>query len=34
MDVPEELSSFNLARKKSKLAGTISGSYLVIKNER
>jgi len=31
MDVPEELSSFKFARQKSKLAGTIRGSYFVIK---
>jgi hypothetical protein len=33
MDVPEELSSFKFARQKSKLAGTIRGSYFVIKQE-
>lgn len=33
MDVPEELSSFKFARQKSKLAGTIRGSYFVIKHE-
>jgi hypothetical protein len=34
MEVPEELASrFKFARQKSKLAGTIRGSYLVIKNE-
>ncbi len=33
MDVPDELSSFKFARQKSKLAGTIRGSYFVIKNE-
>jgi hypothetical protein len=33
MDVPEELSKFKFARQKSKLAGTIRGSYFVIKNE-
>ncbi|QKV78942.1 phage tail protein [Amycolatopsis sp. Hca4] len=33
MDVPEELSSFKFARQKSKLAGTIRGSYFVIKKE-
>ena len=33
MDVPEELESFKLARQKSKLAGTIRGSYFVIKGE-
>jgi hypothetical protein len=32
MDVPDELSSFKFARQKSKLAGTIRGSYFVIKN--
>ncbi len=32
MDVPEELASFKFARQKSKLAGTIRGSYFVIKN--
>jgi hypothetical protein len=31
MDVPEELSAFKFARQKSKLAGTIRGSYFVIK---
>ena len=32
MDVPDELaSSFKFARQKSKLAGTIRGSYFVIK---
>ena len=32
MDVPEELESrFKFARQKSKLAGTIRGSYFVIK---
>jgi hypothetical protein len=31
MDVPEELSSFKFARQKSRLAGTIRGSYFVIK---
>ena len=32
MDVPEELAEkFKFARKKSKLAGTIRGSYFVIK---
>jgi hypothetical protein len=31
MDIPEELSSFKFARQKSKLAGTIRGSYFVIK---
>jgi hypothetical protein len=33
MDVPEELSSFKFARQKSRLAGTIRGSYFVIKGE-
>ena len=33
MDIPEELASFKFARQKSKLAGTIRGSYFVIKNE-
>jgi hypothetical protein len=33
MDVPEELGSFKFARQKSKLAGTIRGSYVVIKGE-
>src|SRR3954470_1695187 len=33
MEVPEELGSFKFARQKSKLAGTIRGSYFVIKNE-
>lgn len=34
MDVPEELETrFKFARQKSKLAGTIRGSYFVIKNE-
>jgi hypothetical protein len=33
MDVPVELSSFKFARQKSKLAGTIRGSYFVIKGE-
>jgi len=33
MEVPEELSSFKWARQKSKLAGTIRGSYFVIKGE-
>jgi hypothetical protein len=31
MDVPDELSSFKFARQKSKLAGTIRGSFFVIK---
>ncbi|GAA2747322.1 MULTISPECIES: hypothetical protein [Kitasatospora] len=34
MEVPEELASrFKFARQKSKLAGTIRGSYFVVKNE-
>src|ERR1041385_7596658 len=33
MEIPEELSTFKFARQKSKLAGTIRGSYFVIKNE-
>jgi hypothetical protein len=34
MDVPAELAErFKFARQKSKLAGTIRGSYFVIKNE-
>ncbi|MET8850332.1 phage tail protein [Amycolatopsis sp. NPDC004625] len=33
MAVPEELSSFKFARQKSKLAGTIRGSYFVVKGE-
>ena len=31
MDVPEELAGFKFARQKSKLAGTIRGSYFNIK---
>lgn len=34
MDIPDELESrFRFARQKSKLAGTIRGSYFVIKGE-
>src|SRR6201999_4521063 len=34
MEIPEELAeNFKFARQKSKLAGTIRGSYFVIKNE-
>ena len=33
MDVPEELGKFKFARQKSKLAGTIRGSFFVIKGE-
>jgi hypothetical protein len=31
MEVPEELSDFKFARQKSKLAGTIRGSFFVMK---
>jgi len=33
MDVPKELGKFKFARQKSKLAGTIRGSFFVIKGE-
>src|SRR4051812_38641712 len=33
MEIPAELGSFKFARQKSKLAGTIRGSYFVIKKE-
>ncbi|MFF0632243.1 phage tail protein [Nocardia sp. NPDC004151] len=33
MEIPEELDSFKFARQKSKLAGTIRGSFFVIKGE-
>ena len=33
MEVPEELGSFKFARQKSRLAGTIRGSFFVIKKE-
>ena len=33
MEVPEELSSFKFARQRSKLAGTIRGSYFNFKND-
>ncbi len=33
MEVPDELSKFKFARQKSKLAGTIRGSFFVIKGE-
>ena len=33
MDVPEELSGFKFARQRSTLAGTIRGTYFVIKGE-
>ena len=32
MDIPTELGDFKFARQKSKLAGTIRGSFFVIKN--
>jgi hypothetical protein len=32
MDIPAELATFKFARQKSKLAGTIRGSYFVVKN--
>jgi hypothetical protein len=31
MEVPDELSTFKFARQKSRLAGTIRGSYFVVK---
>jgi hypothetical protein len=31
MEIPEELSTFKFARQRSKLAGTIRGSYFVVK---
>jgi hypothetical protein len=31
MEIPSELSAFKFARQKSKLAGTIRGSYFVVK---
>jgi hypothetical protein len=31
MEIPKELASFKFARQKSKLAGTIRGSYFAIK---
>jgi hypothetical protein len=31
MEVPDELGAFKFARQKSKLAGTIRGSYFVVK---
>lgn len=34
MEVPAELASFKFARQKSKLAGTIRGSYFAFKNDR
>jgi hypothetical protein len=33
MEVPEELGAFRFARQRSKLAGTIRGSYFVIQQE-
>ena len=33
MEVPAELGAFKFARQKSKLAGTIRGSYFVIKGD-
>ena len=33
MEVPDELASFKFARQRSRLAGTIRGSYFVIKGE-
>ena len=33
MEIPDELGSFKFARQKSKLAGTIRGSFFVIKGE-
>ncbi len=33
MEVPDELAAFKFARQKSKLAGTIRGSFFVIKGE-
>ena len=33
MEVPEELAAFKFARQKSKLAGTIRGSFFVIKGD-
>ena len=33
MEIPKELGAFKFARQKSKLAGTIRGSYFVIKGE-
>ena len=33
MDVPSELATFKFARQKSKLAGTIRGSFFVVKGE-
>ncbi|MDO8105677.1 phage tail protein [Isoptericola sp. b441] len=33
MEVPEELSAFKFARQRSKLAGTIRGSFFVVKGQ-
>jgi len=33
MEIPDELSKFKFARQKSRLAGTIRGSFFVIKGE-
>lgn len=33
MDVPDELAGFRFARQRSKLAGTIRGSYFVVKQD-
>jgi hypothetical protein len=33
MEVPEELSAFKFARQRSKLAGTIRGSFFVVRGE-
>ncbi len=33
MEIPEELAKFKFAKQKSRLAGTIRGSYFVIKGE-
>jgi hypothetical protein len=33
MEIPKELSKFKFARQKSKIAGTIRGSFFVIKGE-
>ena len=33
MEIPDELAAFKFARQKSKLAGTIRGSFFVIKGE-
>lgn len=33
MEIPDELSTFKFARQRSKLAGTIRGSYFVVKGD-